>query len=135
MLRVVRCLGVYDADGGLAGELRYVVGHLLGRAECALCDVTHSPVRRRPSWDRMVAGLPVPFDLRHRNELTDAERTGLASMGLPVVAAERSDGGYVRLLDAAALSACEGDVAAFERVLRRALDATGATGTPGTPDA
>ena len=27
---------VYDADGGLVGEVRYVVGHLLGRAECAL---------------------------------------------------------------------------------------------------
>ena len=26
-------VGVYDADGGIAGEAKYVVGHLLGRLE------------------------------------------------------------------------------------------------------
>ena len=33
----------YNADGGIVGEVRYVIGHLLGTAECALCDITHSP--------------------------------------------------------------------------------------------
>jgi hypothetical protein len=105
----VRYLGNYDADGGLVGELRYVIGHLLGTAECALCDITHSAVRRKPAWDRMVATLEVPFDLRHRNELTETERTATATMGLPVVTAELADGRLVRILDAAALDACGGD--------------------------
>ena len=48
---------VYDADGGLVGEVRYVVGHLLGRAECALCDITHGPVRRKQAFDELVADL------------------------------------------------------------------------------
>jgi hypothetical protein len=106
---VVRYLGIYDADGGLAGELRYVIGHLLGTAECALCDITHSSVRRKPAWDRMVATLGVPFDLRHRNELTATEQAATATMTLPVVAAELADGRLVEVLDAAALTACEGD--------------------------
>ena len=112
-MRIVRYLGVYAADGGLAGELRYVVGHLLGTAECALCDITHSPVRRKRSWDAMVAGLPVPFELRHRNELSEAEQQALATMALPVVAAELTDGSYVELLDIESLRACDGDVDAF----------------------
>ena len=110
--RIVRFLGVYDADGGIAGELRYVVGHLLGSAECALCDVTHSPVRRKRAWDAFVATLDVPFDLRHRNELTDAERAAVLPMGLPVVAAE-TEAGWVPLLDRAALERCAGDVDTF----------------------
>ena len=59
---VVELVGVYNADGGVAGEVRYVVGHLLGRAHCSLCDITHSPVRRKRAWDRMVGrtGCPVP---------------------------------------------------------------------------
>ena len=122
--RIVRYLGVYDADGGIAGELRYVVGHLLGRAECALCDVTHSPVRRKRTWDAFVATLAVPFDLRHRNELTEAERAAVLPMGLPVVAAE-TDAGWRPLLDRVALEACAGDVDAFAR---RLADATSATG-------
>lgn len=117
----MRYLGVYDADGGLAGELRYVVGHLLGTAECALCDITHSPVRRKRAWDAMVAELDAPFDLRHRNELTEVEMLALAPMGLPVVAAELADGGWVELLGRDALDACDGDVDTFTRVLRAAV--------------
>ena len=117
----MRCLGVYDADGGLAGELRYVVGHLLGTAECALCDITHSPVRRKRTWDAMVAELDAPFDLRHRNELTEAETLALAPMGLPVVAAQLADGVWVELLDRDALDACDGDVDTFARILRAAV--------------
>ena len=114
---IVRYLGVYDADGGLVGEVRYVVGHLLGTAECALCDITHSLAGRRRAWDRMVAGLGVPFDLRHRNELTPAEREAVAAPGLPVVVAELEDGRFVPLLDREALARCGGDVAAFTEAL------------------
>ena len=124
-MTIRRYLGVYDADGGFVGELRYVVGHLLGTAECALCDITHSPVRRKLEWDRMVAGLDAPFDLRHRNELTVTERDALAPMGLPVVAAERSDGTWVRVLDRAALEGCGGDVTVFADRLRGATTSLG----------
>ena len=117
---VQRYLGVYDADGGLAGELRYVVGHLLGTAECALCDITHSPIRRKRTWDAMVTTLDAPFDLRHRNELTDAEQRAVAPMGLPVVAAELADARWVQILDRDALDDCAGDVDVFADRLRAA---------------
>ena len=120
----MRYLGVYDADGGLAGELRYVVGHLLGTAECALCDITHSPVRRKRTWDAMVAELDAPFDLRHRNELTEVETLAVTPMGLPVVTAQLADGGWVELLDRGALDAGAGDVGAFARQLRGAAART-----------
>lgn len=126
-MELVRYLGVYDADGGIAGELRYVVGHLLGNAECALCDVTHSPVRRKRAWDAFVATLDIPFDLRHRNELTDAEQAAVLSMGLPVVAAE-TETGWVPLLDRTALERCAGDVDTF------AFHLTAAAAAPGSGD-
>ena len=75
-LPVTRVLGVYDADGGLRGEAAYVVGRLLGRRHCSLCDVTHSPVRRKPAWDALVRELEVPVRVAHRNELTPAEAGG-----------------------------------------------------------
>ena len=112
-MRIVRFLGVYDADGGIVGELRYVVGHLVGTAECALCDITHSSVRRKRAWDAMVARLDAPFDLRHRNELSDIEQRALAEVVLPVVAAELADGTWATLLDVEALRACDGDVDTF----------------------
>ena len=121
MREVVEVVGVYDADGGIRGEVAYVVGHLLGRTDCALCDITHSPVRRRPRWDAMTARLPVPVRLVHRNETTPAEQAAWASVGLPVVLGA-TGGNHVVLLDRPALRALDGSVDAFEQALRRALE-------------
>ena len=66
-VNVVRLVGVYNADGTVFGELSYFVGKRLGRAHCALCDITHGLVRERPAWQECVAALPVPFEMFHRN--------------------------------------------------------------------
>lgn len=118
---VDRLVGVYDADGGLAGELRYVVGHLLGRAECALCDITHGPLRRKAAFDELRERLGVPFLVVHRNE-PGSEATAMPPTDLPYVAAEVGARREL-LLDRTALVGCRGDVAAFERALRAALSA------------
>ena len=48
-----RLVGVYNADGGIVGELKYFFGHLIGISKCELCDVTHSPIRRKASFDKL----------------------------------------------------------------------------------
>ena len=111
-------LGVYDADGGLFGEVAYVVGHLLGRTECALCDITHS-WRRKPEWDAMVARLDVPFDLAHRDEVTDAAALAvIGEAGLPVVLARDAARSWHPVLRRTDLEQARGSVAEFERLLR-----------------
>jgi hypothetical protein len=117
---VIEYLGVYDADGGLVGELSYVIGHLLGRAECALCDLTHS-WRRKPEWDAMVERLGTPFALAHRNEVTDAAaRAAIADAGLPVVLARGAAGPWRPVLRRADLEQAAGEVHEFERMLAAA---------------
>lgn len=118
---VDRLAMVYDADGGLVGEARYVVGHLLGRAECALCDITHGPVRRKADFDALVDGLGVPVDVVHRNEQEPAVEAVTAGR-LPCVTA-RQDGAWSVLLDAEALEACAGDVGRLGDRLRTAMAA------------
>lgn len=72
---VRRLVGVYHANGGLRGEVAYVVGKFLGTAHFALCDITHSPVRRKPAWDAMVSG----FDLESFGGSVDAFGAALRS--------------------------------------------------------
>jgi hypothetical protein len=110
--------GVYDADGGLIGEARYVIGHLLGTADCALCDITHSPVRKKPEWDRMVARLGITVDLLHRNELDTRLSDAVRHVTLPVVLGHRADGTIAVVLSAAQLAEIGGSVDRFERALR-----------------
>ena len=106
--RIVRLVGVYDADSTLRGELSYWVGARLGRRHCSLCDITHSSVRQRPEWKTCQAGLPVPFDTYHRNDQPDPLRAA-ADGQAPVVIAE-TDTGHVVLLAAADLEACQGSI-------------------------
>lgn len=120
---MIEVVAVYDADGGLRGELAYVIGHLLGRAECALCDITHSAVRRKPEWVAMTSDLPVPVRAIHRNEASEAERASWSGVGLPVVLGVRADGTHTVLIDPAGLDALGGSVEAFDEALRAALDA------------
>ncbi len=114
---VVEYIGVYHADGGLVGEVSYVIGKLLGTAHCALCDITHSPIRRKPEWDRMVSGLGVPFTLLHRNELTADVAAAVVGCGTPVVLARGADGGLAVALTASQLDELDGSVAALGEAL------------------
>lgn len=116
---VDRIVGVYNANGGLVGEVRYIVGHLLGTTSCALCDITHSPIRRKREWDALVAELGIPVDLRHLNELDERESAAVGEQA-PIVLVERN-GMLEPLLDAAQLDALDGSVIAFGVAVRDAL--------------
>lgn len=116
-----RLVGVYNADGGTVGEIKYIAGKLLGQAHCSLCDVTHSPVRRKKAWDAMVRTLPYQFVLLHRNELP-ANLQEIAATALPVVVLE--DGRDVRvLLRDDQIASCEGDPERFAELLIATLAA------------
>jgi hypothetical protein len=114
--QISRLVGVYDAEGTLRGELTYFVGARLGRAHCALCDITHGLLRERTEWRECRDGLAVPFDTFHRDDQPAEVRTAVAGRA-PVVAAE-TDQGVVLLLGPDALDACGGSgerlVAAIE---------------------
>ena len=77
-------MGIYDADGGVSGELRYAIGKILGQGKCALCDITHgwNPMGSR-SWKQACATSDVELELIHRNEATTQQMA--AASGLPAI--------------------------------------------------
>ena len=107
MTRLTRLIGVYDADGSITGELSYFLRARLGRAHCALCDITHGRVRERADWKACRVRLPVPFETFHR----DDQPASVCALGmrLPVVVGETADGTVTVVADADDLDACAGD--------------------------
>jgi len=103
--RIRRLVGVYNADSTLRGELTYWVGARLGRAHCALCDITHGSVRERTDWKVCRARLPVPFDTYHLNDQPNAIRAAIGDHA-PAVVAE-TDQGLFNLLGPPDLERCE----------------------------
>jgi len=118
---VTELVGVYHANGGILGEAAYVIGKVFGRAHCSLCDVTHSPIRRKASWDAFVADCGIPFRLLHLNEL-DSDLSRAVDGRSPVVLG-RSNGEWVRVLEPDDIDAVHGDVAQFEGSLAKRLAA------------
>jgi hypothetical protein len=106
--RIVRLVGVYDADSTLRGELAYWVGARLGRRHCSLCEITHGSIRQRPEWTACKLGLPVPFDTYHRDDQPDTIRAAAEGRSPVVVAV--TDTGHLPLLAAKDLDACDGSI-------------------------
>jgi len=100
--------------------LSYWVGARLGRAHCALCDITHGLLRRRSEWNAYVAGLDVRFETFHRDDQPDAVRAASGDR-VPVVVAELATGAMVLLVDPEALDACDGSVERLDEAIDAAL--------------
>ncbi len=103
---IERLVGVYDADGTWRGEVAYWIGARLGRAHCALCEITHSSIREKRAWKQCTQGMPVPFDTLHRDEQSPALAATTAG-AVPCVVAH-TDRRSLVLLDGPALEACGG---------------------------
>lgn len=120
-----KLIGVYKANGGLRGELSYFIGHLVGQAECHLCDITHSPFRKKSEFKALEKSLKdefgIEFRLLHMNERTVEEERASAGRE-PCVLLQHEDGTLSMFLDFMELKAVDGSVKSFEKLLRTRLD-------------
>lgn len=118
-------IGVYKADGGLLGELSYILGHLVGIRNCSLCDITHSPIMKKTAFKefekRLLADKNIDIRLVHMNERTEAEFTASAGRE-PCVLLQYEDGSISMFLDYVELKAADGSVKSFEKLVSSRLD-------------
>ena len=117
-----RIVGVYNADGSLLGELRYLIGRTFGHGHCELCDITHGRVRKKPEFDALQADFGLPIEVVHLDERSP-DLASFTSGRAPCVVAETADG-YRMLLAAEDLARCRGDVEHFGDALRAAVGDT-----------
>lgn len=119
-MEIERLIGVYRADSGLKGELRYLRDHYLRGTSCSLCEITHGRVRRRREWGAAISCLDIPFDLRHLNEIDPDVRAHVGDSAAMVVAVTST--GLVTLISNAELASMDGDITAFMNLLTTRLE-------------
>ena len=120
-----KLIGVYKADGGIIGELSYFLGHLVGLRECNLCDITHSPIKKKSEFKKFEASLleqhGIEMKLVHMNERTEAELA--ASKGRePCVLLQYPDGSISMFLDYVELKAAGGSVESFAKLVESRIN-------------
>ena len=114
---IVRLSGVYNADAGAVGELRYFFDKVTGRSSCSLCDITHgTKIRGKGDWRDCQSSLPVPLDTFHRND-QPADIASFTAGLLPCVVARHEDGSMSLAVSADQLAECNHEVAAFESIV------------------
>lgn len=121
--QITELIGVYDAKGTITGELAYWVGARLGRAHCALCDITHGLLREKSEWRSCRAGLPIPFATVHLDEQSP-DLAALTAGTVPCVAARTATDLRI-LLGPADLSACAGVPSNLVAAVEAAVDRAG----------
>ena len=111
---------IYNAEGSLAGELRYALTKALGGATCALCDITHGWNPRGKRVWRDCEGLTKRVQWLHKDEVSPELSVAVANQTLPCVIADL--GGRIELLlDCGELESCNGDFAVFEKLLHEKI--------------
>ena len=118
-------VGIYKADGGVIGELSYFFGHLIGVRSCSLCDISHSPVKKKAAFKRLEQELlkdqGIAVKMIHLNERNERELK--ASIGRePCMLLEYPDHSISMFLDAVDLKALSGNVASLRRLILSRLD-------------
>jgi hypothetical protein len=118
-------IGVYNADGGIVGELTYFFGHLIGVRNCTLCDISHSPIMKKSSFKALEQHLLAEHRIRvrmiHLNERNQRELK--ASEGRePCMLLEYPDQSISMFLDSTDLKALSGSVSSLKILISSRLD-------------
>lgn len=119
MSEVTEIIGVYNADGGVLGEVKYVLGKTFSSTHCALCDVTHSGVRKKREWVEGCESSTVPVRMVHLNERDETE-VKACTLGTPTVLLKYADGTVKAVLGPEELEV-NGSVSEFFKLVQSKL--------------
>jgi hypothetical protein len=118
-------IGVYKADGGIIGELSYFFGHLVGAKSCSLCDISHSPIKKKSSFKALEKELlknhDIAIKMLHMNERNERELKASAGRE-PCMLLEYPDGSISMFLDYVELKAISGSVSSLRKLILSRLD-------------
>ena len=111
--------GVYHADGGLLGELRYVMGVAFRGQHCSLCDITHSVAWEKGEMKKWRKTSEIPFHLVHLNERP--EEVKRATEGKTPCIVAKTSSGFVMLATDEELTSFDGSVELLKDHIERQL--------------
>ena len=115
MSNLNQIIGIYQADGGVLGELKYISGKIFGMAHCALCDITHGRTGKKDAWKECESNLGIPIKFVHLNEREPELEEYTKSITPCIVGKTNKD--YILLVNSEQLEKCKGNVKELESLL------------------
>jgi|TARA_B110000196_G_C21115914_1_gene650492 hypothetical protein len=119
MSGINKIIGVYHADGGILGELKYMTGKFFGKTHCALCDITHGRTGKKDAWKQCEEKLGIPINFVHLNERNE-KLLNYTNGNTPCIVGKTSTN-YVMLASKKELEECEGNATALSELLEKKI--------------
>ena len=114
-----RLILVYDADSGVRAMLADVLKKLVGREECALCEITYGAAGKRRAWAACEKRLRLIVDELHRDRIPHEWK--LTRSDLPCILARRGAAKPFVLLTRREIADCGGSAEQLEQGIVDAL--------------
>lgn len=116
-----KIIGIYNANGSLLGEMRYVFDKIFFKKHCALCDITHGmSYKAKSTWLEQVERFPIPIETLHLDEISDDIRQVVADK-VPCLVMVEGDSINI-VMSTEELQACDSDPHLFFKRLRVNVD-------------
>ena len=119
MPRINKIIGIYHANGGILGELKYMTGKFFGVSHCALCDITHTNTGKKEVWKECEEKLGVPITFVHLNE-RNVKLMTYTNGNTPCIVGKTSTN-YAMLASKKELEKCNGNATALAELLEKKL--------------
>ena len=112
-----KIIGIYNANGSLLGEMRYVFDKVFLKKHCALCDITHGmSYKAKRTWLEQAERFQIPIETLHLDEISNDIRQVVADK-VPCVVMLEGDSINIVMSDEE-LQACDSNPEQFFERLR-----------------
>ena len=114
---ITKLIGIYDADGGIFGEIKYFAGKIFSNKHCSLCDITHGKSKSESA--ACEKRLPITIDFIHLNERNSAVEK--YTRGVTPCVIGKTATGYVTIVSKDEMNEREGNAVKFEELIKQKL--------------
>jgi hypothetical protein len=111
---------IYNAEGSIWGELKYLWKKYTYNFKCSLCDITHNTFLEKFEWKEKVKGLKFKLETIHLDEQPSTLKK-ITKGETPCVVLE-NENRYTILLKNIELNKIEGDVDSFFKILFKKIN-------------
>ena len=90
MKNTAKIFCIYNAEGTIFGEIRYLYNKYIKDMRCSMCDITHNSFFEKSEWGKKCREFPFKIECLHLDELPSDIKNIVKDNAPCVVAQKRS---------------------------------------------
>ena len=110
---------IYNAEGSIFGEIRYLYNKYIKDIKCSMCDITHNSFSEKSDWGKKCREFPFKIECLHLDELP-SDIKNIVKDNAPCVVAQTKSVNEI-IIKNKELTSMNGDVNSFFNHLHKII--------------